>query len=377
MYGLIRAFEDVQRESDWQRPKSAQGKWRSKVKGQLLEEYDVKALDSKPPTRRSQSASSRRRSSRSIFPHSAAATELPRVPRNRDSRRGPPRAPPSGRGSAHFPLRAHPLPQLFRRGVQFCFPALFAWVESTSSHGRHHRHGGPSSFPAASSLPRSSGDAPGHPGAAHSGCRRSPVPCRASHPQARPPSHESQHRRCPCDVGRESLRPLALPSRDLGFRLAALHPAAEGDRPADLRHVSRIATPVYDTPRCRCVTTHPGPLIVLVWRADRSRGPPWFAASQGCTLSLERGRDLRSLKRWAAHRPVHPLIDPRWLRTTYKKALVTMVRSPTSVDYVRQAPRHHELQRPEPCKGRHVASRGREDVARQHAGLHRFPHLGR
>ena len=46
MYGLIRAFEDVQRESDWQRPKNAQGKWKSKVKWQLLEEYDVKALES-------------------------------------------------------------------------------------------------------------------------------------------------------------------------------------------------------------------------------------------------------------------------------------------------------------------------------------------
>ena len=44
MYGLTRAFEDVQRESDWQKPKNHQGKWRSKVKWQLLEEYDVKAL---------------------------------------------------------------------------------------------------------------------------------------------------------------------------------------------------------------------------------------------------------------------------------------------------------------------------------------------
>eukprot|EP00972_Heterocapsa_arctica_P111426 16404941-Heterocapsa_arctica.AAC.1 len=45
MYGLTRAFEDVTKESDWQKPKNHQGKWRSKVKWQLLEEFDVKALE--------------------------------------------------------------------------------------------------------------------------------------------------------------------------------------------------------------------------------------------------------------------------------------------------------------------------------------------
>ena len=46
VYGLMRAFEDVHRESDWQKPQNHQGKWKSKVKWTLLDEYDVRALDS-------------------------------------------------------------------------------------------------------------------------------------------------------------------------------------------------------------------------------------------------------------------------------------------------------------------------------------------
>ena len=36
MYGLTRAFEDVTKESDWQKPRNHQGKWKTKVKWQLL-----------------------------------------------------------------------------------------------------------------------------------------------------------------------------------------------------------------------------------------------------------------------------------------------------------------------------------------------------
>ena len=47
VYGLIRAFEDVKSENDWKMPKGANaGKWKSKVKWTLLQEYDVKFLDS-------------------------------------------------------------------------------------------------------------------------------------------------------------------------------------------------------------------------------------------------------------------------------------------------------------------------------------------
>ena len=47
LYGLLKAFEDVKCEADWKQPKGAgSGKWKSKVKWQLLQEYDVKALES-------------------------------------------------------------------------------------------------------------------------------------------------------------------------------------------------------------------------------------------------------------------------------------------------------------------------------------------
>ena len=47
VYGLIRAFEDVKSENDWKMPRGANaGKWKSKVKWTLLQEYDVKLLDS-------------------------------------------------------------------------------------------------------------------------------------------------------------------------------------------------------------------------------------------------------------------------------------------------------------------------------------------
>ena len=45
IYGLARAFEDVHKEADWQKPRNFQGKWKSKVKWQLLEEYGVRALE--------------------------------------------------------------------------------------------------------------------------------------------------------------------------------------------------------------------------------------------------------------------------------------------------------------------------------------------
>ena len=46
VYGLIRAFGDVKSENGWKMPKGANaGKWKSKVKWILLQEYDVKFLD--------------------------------------------------------------------------------------------------------------------------------------------------------------------------------------------------------------------------------------------------------------------------------------------------------------------------------------------
>ena len=45
MYGLTRAFGDVKCEADWQKPRNHRGKFKSKVKWALLEEYDVRALD--------------------------------------------------------------------------------------------------------------------------------------------------------------------------------------------------------------------------------------------------------------------------------------------------------------------------------------------
>ena len=47
LYGLLRAFEDVKCEADWKQPKgSGSGKWKTKVKWALLQEYDVQALES-------------------------------------------------------------------------------------------------------------------------------------------------------------------------------------------------------------------------------------------------------------------------------------------------------------------------------------------
>lgn len=46
MYGLTRALEDVHCEADWLKPQSFPGKWRSKIKWALLDEYGVMALDS-------------------------------------------------------------------------------------------------------------------------------------------------------------------------------------------------------------------------------------------------------------------------------------------------------------------------------------------
>ena len=36
----------MHKEADWQKPKNHQGKWETKVKWALLEEFDVKALES-------------------------------------------------------------------------------------------------------------------------------------------------------------------------------------------------------------------------------------------------------------------------------------------------------------------------------------------
>ena len=46
IYGLIRAFEDVASEEDWKAPQNHNGKWRSKIKWDLLKEYDVRSLES-------------------------------------------------------------------------------------------------------------------------------------------------------------------------------------------------------------------------------------------------------------------------------------------------------------------------------------------
>ena len=45
MYGLIKAFENVKQESDWKRPSGQQGqKWKSRVRWDLLQEFDVASL---------------------------------------------------------------------------------------------------------------------------------------------------------------------------------------------------------------------------------------------------------------------------------------------------------------------------------------------
>ena len=45
MYGLIKAFEGVKQESDWKRPQGQQGqKWKSRVRWDLLQEFDVASL---------------------------------------------------------------------------------------------------------------------------------------------------------------------------------------------------------------------------------------------------------------------------------------------------------------------------------------------
>ena len=46
VYGLIRCFEDVHSEEDWKAPRNHNGKWRSKIKWDLLREYDVQSLES-------------------------------------------------------------------------------------------------------------------------------------------------------------------------------------------------------------------------------------------------------------------------------------------------------------------------------------------
>ena len=46
LYGLVRAFEDVQSEAGWKQPRDHKGKWSSKIKWQLLHEYDVRSLES-------------------------------------------------------------------------------------------------------------------------------------------------------------------------------------------------------------------------------------------------------------------------------------------------------------------------------------------
>ena len=46
IYGLIKAFEEVQEEGDWKMPRNAPKTWRTKVKWQLLKEYDVQSLES-------------------------------------------------------------------------------------------------------------------------------------------------------------------------------------------------------------------------------------------------------------------------------------------------------------------------------------------
>ena len=46
VYGLIRCFEDVACEDDWKPPRNHNGKWRSKIKWDLLKEYEVRSLES-------------------------------------------------------------------------------------------------------------------------------------------------------------------------------------------------------------------------------------------------------------------------------------------------------------------------------------------
>ena len=46
LYGYMKAFADVRKESDWRRPTGAAGRnWKSKVNWQLLDAYDVIALE--------------------------------------------------------------------------------------------------------------------------------------------------------------------------------------------------------------------------------------------------------------------------------------------------------------------------------------------
>ena len=44
VYALWKAFEDVQKVSDWRQPRG-QAKWKSKVKWHLAEEYDALSLE--------------------------------------------------------------------------------------------------------------------------------------------------------------------------------------------------------------------------------------------------------------------------------------------------------------------------------------------
>ena len=46
IYGLIKAFEEVNEEADWKMPRGGPKNWKSKVKWQLLKEYDVQSLES-------------------------------------------------------------------------------------------------------------------------------------------------------------------------------------------------------------------------------------------------------------------------------------------------------------------------------------------
>ena len=45
VFHFYKAFEDVKVQNDWQRPKNAPNKWKSKVKWQLLNEYDIRSLE--------------------------------------------------------------------------------------------------------------------------------------------------------------------------------------------------------------------------------------------------------------------------------------------------------------------------------------------
>ena len=46
MYGLLNVFQDVKSEHDWKMPKGVNAKqWKTKVRWELLDEYDVASLD--------------------------------------------------------------------------------------------------------------------------------------------------------------------------------------------------------------------------------------------------------------------------------------------------------------------------------------------